>query len=137
MDNSRDWLKKWAKYTPNRLFLREYDRNIEWTYSDFNNRTTALAHHLIDKYNIKKGDRIAVYSKNNSEYVLLFLACIKIGAILVPLNFRLTPRELNVLISDADPTLFIYESEYQDEISNIKSLTKNIEQIQLNLLRIS
>ena len=131
MDNHRDWLKKWAKYTPNQLFLREYDRNIEWTYSDFNNRTTALAHHLIYKYNIKKGDRIAIYSKNNSEYVLLFLACIKIGAILVPLNFRLTPRELNVLISDANPTLFVYESEYQDEISNINSLITEIEQISL------
>jgi len=129
MDSSRDWLQKWSKYTPNRLFLREHDRNIDWTYLDFNNRTNALAHHLIDKYNIKKGDRIAVYSKNNSEYVLLFLACIKIGAILVPLNFRLTSRELNIPITDADPILFIYESEYQDEITEIKSLSKNINKI--------
>jgi len=131
MANNRDWLQKWAKYTPNRLFLREYDRNIDWNYSNFNNRTNILAHHLIEKYNIKKGDRIAVYSKNNSEYVLLFLACIKIGAILVPLNFRLTPRELDVLIGDAEPTLFIYESEYEDEIVNIKALSNKTKQISI------
>lgn len=129
MDNQRDWLQKWAKYTPNRLFLREHDRNIDWTYSDFNNRVMAMAHHLLDDHKIKKGDRIAVYSKNNSEYVLLLLACVKIGAILVPLNFRLTPRELDIPISDADPALFIYESEYKDDTSNIKSLTKKTVQI--------
>ncbi|MFC1786247.1 AMP-binding protein, partial [Candidatus Neomarinimicrobiota bacterium] len=65
-------------------------------------------------YNVKKGDRIAVYSKNRSEYVLILLACIKLGAIIVPLNFRLTPRELDVLITDADPTLFIYESDFDE-----------------------
>ena len=92
-----DWLAKWAKYTPNRMFIREHQRDIQWSYSDFNNRTNALAEYLINQYHIKKGDRIAIYSKNKSEHVILFLACIKIGAILVPLNFRLTPRELDIL----------------------------------------
>ncbi len=137
--NHFDWLAKWAKYTPNRMFLREHERELEWTYFNFNNRANSLANFFVDQLKIKKGDRIAVYSKNNAEYVLIFIACIKTGAILVPLNFRLTPRELDILIHDAEPNLFIYESEYQKEVEKLEtlpkiSLKKKIEEITQFLL---
>jgi len=119
-----DWLVMWAKYTPNRMFLREHQRDLQWTYSNFNCRTNALANYLVDQYKIKKGDRIAIYSKNKSEHVILFLACIKIGAMLVPLNFRLMPRELDILINDAEPKLFFYDEEFNDHISKLTSLSK-------------
>ena len=119
-----DWLDKWATYTPNRMFLREHLRDIQWSYSDFNRRTNALADYLINQYKIKKGDRVAIYSKNKSEHVILFLACIKIGALLVPLNFRLMPRELDILINDAEPKLFFYDEEFTDHIPKLSSLLK-------------
>jgi fatty-acyl-CoA synthase len=81
-----DWLKKWAKYTPDRMAFREHQRNIEWSYFEFNNRTNLIANYLTEKFNLKKGDRVAVYSKNRAEYVSLFFACAKSGLILVPLN---------------------------------------------------
>ena len=119
-----DWLSKWAKFTPNRMFLREHQRDVQWSYSDFNNRTNALAEYLVNQYKIQKGDRIAIYSKNKSEHVTLFLACIKIGALLVPLNFRLMPRELDILIHDAEPKLFFYDEEFNDHIPKLSSLSK-------------
>ncbi|MBI5729769.1 MAG: acyl--CoA ligase [Ignavibacteriales bacterium] len=119
-----DWVAKWAQYTPNRMFIREHDTEMEWTYSDFNYRANSLANFFVDELTIKKGDRVAVYSKNRAEYVLLLIACIKTGAILVPLNFRLTPRELDLLIHDAEPQLFIYESEYQKEVEKLETLSK-------------
>jgi len=117
-----DWLAKWAYYTPDKLFLREHNRNMEWTFLQFNKRTNALANYLTQELGIKAGDRIAVYSKNRAEYVILFLACIKCGAILVPLNFRLTPRELDILIRDSEPVLFFYENEYSIQIGKLQSL---------------
>lgn len=122
--NQFDWVAKWAKYTPNRMFLREHDIAMEWNYSDFNRRANSLANYFVDELKIKKGDRLAVYSKNRAEYVLLLIACVKTGAILVPLNFRLTPRELDVLIHDAEPQLFFYENEYQSEVERLESLIK-------------
>ncbi|HCY75710.1 MAG TPA: AMP-dependent synthetase [Ignavibacteriales bacterium] len=119
-----DWLAKWATYTPNRMFLREHQRDMQWSYSDFNLRTNSLASYLVDQYKIKKGDRIAIYSKNKAEHVILFLACIKIGALLVPLNFRLMPRELDILIYDADPKLFFYDEEFADHIPKLSSVNK-------------
>lgn len=119
-----DWLANWAKYTPNRMFLHEHQRDVQWNYSDFNLRANALADYLLNQYKIKKDDRIAIYSKNKSEHVILFLACIKLGALLVPLNFRLMPRELDILIKDADPKLFFYDEEFKDHIPKLSSIDK-------------
>ncbi|HRN26043.1 MAG TPA: AMP-binding protein [Ignavibacteriaceae bacterium] len=119
-----DWLANWAKYTPNRMFLHEHQRDVQWNYSDFNLRANALADYLLNQYKIKKDDRIAIYSKNKSEHVILFLACIKLGALLVPLNFRLMPRELDILINDADPKLFFYDEEFKDHIPKLSSIDK-------------
>ncbi|MEW6701467.1 MAG: long-chain fatty acid--CoA ligase [Bacteroidota bacterium] len=119
-----DWLAKWAKYTPNRMFLREHERELEWTYFDFNMRANSLTNFFADELKIKKGDRIAVYSKNRAEYLLLLIASIKSGAIFVPLNFRLTPRELDILLNDAEPQLFIYEDEYHKEVGRLETLVK-------------
>ncbi|RJP57700.1 MAG: long-chain fatty acid--CoA ligase [Ignavibacteriales bacterium] len=117
-----DWIARWAKYTPNRLFIREYETGLEWNYYDFNNRANQLANHLRNELKIEKGDRVAIYSKNKSEFVFLFSACVKIGAILVPLNFRLTPRELDTLIADAAPKLFLYETEFEEEVKRLKTI---------------
>ncbi len=120
-----DWLKKWGQYTPQRMALREHSRQIEWTYFDMNRRVNALAHYLINELKLKKGERIAVYSKNRAEYVFLFFACIKSGLILVPLNFRLMPRELDHLIHDAEPRLFLFEKEFAAMVEKLQTL-KNI-----------
>ena len=119
-----DWLEKWAYYTPKKFFLREHNRDLQWTFSEFNQRTNAVANYLINDLKLSVGDRIAVYSKNRAEYVLLFLACIKTGLILVPLNFRLTPRELDILITDAEPRMFIYETEYAEKVTLLNSIDK-------------
>lgn len=122
LNNQFDWIAKWAKYTPNRLMLREHETNLEWTYSSFNKSVNAFASYLRSELKITKGDRVAVYSKNRSEYVLFFFACVKIGAMLVPLNFRLTPRELDILLNDADPKLFIYEKDFTEEVTKLNTL---------------
>ena len=123
MDNFQtDWLGKWSHYTPSRLFLREYNRGLSWTYSDFNARVNACANYLTKDLKLEAGDRFAVYSRNRTEYILLFLAAIKSGVIIVPLNFRLTPRELDILIKDAEPKLFFYEAEYEENVKLLKTL---------------
>lgn len=117
-----DWCEKWAQYSPKKLFLREHSTGLEWTYKDFNDRAEALAQHLTKDLGLKKGDRIGVYSKNRAEFILLFVACVKTGTILVPLNFRLTPRELDTLIGDAEPALFLYEACFADEVKRLNTL---------------
>lgn len=134
ISNHFDWLEKWATYTPDKLFLREYHTQREWNFSEFNNRANYLAKYFIEELKLSKGDRVAVYSKNRAEYVLIFAACVKSGLIIVPLNFRLTPRELDILINDAEPKLFIYEKEYLYEVQKLESISKVDNKIEIESL---
>ena len=57
-NNRFDWLSKWAKYTPDKLTLRDFESGREWTFSELNNRVNSLAEFLSESRGIKKGDRI-------------------------------------------------------------------------------
>ncbi|MCB9059719.1 MAG: long-chain fatty acid--CoA ligase [Calditrichae bacterium] len=132
--NPFDWTAKWALYTPSRLALRDYPRQLEWTYKEFDERINNLVAYLQNTIGLKKGDRIAVLSRNRAEYVFLFFACMKAGWILVPLNFRLMPLELDVLLTDAAPTVLFFEDEfagYLPEINAVKNIAnqKNINEV--------
>jgi fatty-acyl-CoA synthase len=115
-----DWLAKWARYTPDRLFLRDHGRNTEWTYGQAQRRAQAVAGFLQNDCGIVRGRRVAVLATNCSEYVFLLLACIKLGAVLVPLNFRLTPPELAVMLGDSEPDLLIFAGEFRDRIDTLQ-----------------
>jgi fatty-acyl-CoA synthase len=108
-----DWLHKWAGYRPHKLALRDHARGREWTYAEADVRAARLAAHLRDGLGVGRGDRVAVLAQNRAETVFLFLACVKLGAVLVPLNFRLTARELDGLVADAEPRVLFVGAEEQ------------------------
>jgi fatty-acyl-CoA synthase len=56
------------------------------------------------------GDRVAVLSRNDVRVIEVVYACALLGAIVVPLNWRLTPAELTAVAADANPSLLVYES---------------------------
>ena len=104
-----DWLRKWAHYTPGRMLLKDHEAGREWTYGEMDRRAAALAVHWRDELGLKAGDRIAVFSLNRVELPLMFFACVKLGTILVPLNFRLTYREVDILVADSAPSVMYRE----------------------------
>jgi fatty-acyl-CoA synthase len=107
-----DWLRRWAGYRPDALALRDHGRGYAWHYGEAERRATALAAHLQGGLGVQRGDRVAVLAQNRAETVFLYFACVKLGAVLVPLNFRLTARELDQLIGDCEPrVLFTGEDE--------------------------
>ncbi|HPF71607.1 MAG TPA: long-chain fatty acid--CoA ligase [Candidatus Krumholzibacteria bacterium] len=114
-----DWIAKWAHYTPGRLFLRDQATGREWTYAEAHRRAGAVAAWLRDDHGIGRGDRVAVLARNCCEHVFLFLGCVKLGAVLVPLNFRLTAPELAVPLADAEPALVLRTAEFADRIGAI------------------
>jgi long-chain acyl-CoA synthetase len=59
---------------------------------------------------IRAGDRIAILMGNRPEYFELYFACARTGAIAVPLNFRLTPREAAQILGHADPALLVIDT---------------------------
>lgn len=112
-----DWLKKWNLYSPRAVAIKDGESGIEYNYSEFFTLANSAAFFLQSKFNIQQGDRVAVMASNELEYVILFYGLQRLGAILVPINFRLTQREVDHIISDCDPKLIIYQSEYQSIVS--------------------
>jgi acyl-CoA synthetase (AMP-forming)/AMP-acid ligase II len=74
------------------------DRTV--TYAELDERASRLANALLAD-GVDVGSRVAYLDVNEPEFFEAMLACLKIGATLAPINFRLTPREMGVVVDDA------------------------------------
>src|SRR4051794_7683328 len=72
-----------------------------FTYRQFNEEVNKLANGLL-KQRINKGDKLALMMKNSDHFVFTFFAAAKIGAIAVPVNFRLTASEVHYILDQSD-----------------------------------
>ena len=109
-----DWLKKWNQYSPLQVALKDGETGREFTYAQLYREALQAATYLKEKYNIQPTDRVAVLSVNELEYVVLFFALPRLGAILVPLNYRLTEREISHIVSDSKPQLLLFQPEFRN-----------------------
>ncbi|MDX9760104.1 MAG: long-chain fatty acid--CoA ligase [Bacteroidota bacterium] len=107
-----DWFDRWAVYAPDAPALTDAESARDFTYAACARIINRCARVLRDEYGIAQGDRIAVLSTNEIEYIFLFFAAQKIGAVLVPMNFRLTARELAQNIRDCAPSLFVHQQQF-------------------------
>lgn len=78
------------------------------SFAQLNTDSSRVANLLLTM-GVGKGDRVAVLSKNRAEFFEAIIACSKIGAILVGLNWRLSPREIAEIITDAAPKLILVD----------------------------
>ncbi|MDF1480048.1 AMP-binding protein [Leifsonia sp. H3M29-4] len=103
------WTRDRAVATPDRVAID--DRGVVVTYRDLDARATALAEgFLAAGYGI--GDRVATLTGNSADHVVLFFACAKAGLVLVPLCWRLSPREVAEQLELSDPALVLVEDEF-------------------------
>lgn len=117
--NIGEWTSKRALLNPEKLFLKEEDGR-EFSNAAFNQRVNRMAH-AFGEWGIVKGERVAVLMLNSSEFLEVFFACGKTGAIMVPVNFRLAAPELIYILRDCSPRALIYSSEFADKVKAIKS----------------
>jgi fatty-acyl-CoA synthase len=116
--NIGEWISKRAIVQPEKPFLKEKD-NV-YNNRQFNERVNKTANALIS-LGVSKGDRVAVLLANCSEFLEIFFACAKTGAIMVPLNFRLAVPELVYIVADSAPCLFIYSGDLAAKVEAIKA----------------
>ncbi|MBL7546198.1 MAG: long-chain fatty acid--CoA ligase [Bdellovibrionaceae bacterium] len=119
-----DWLKKWSLYAPNSTAVVDGDSGREFTYLQLYKISQKGAQILSQKFNVSRGDRVTILSTNELEYIFLFFALQRLGAILVPINFRLTQREVDHIISDCSPRLVVYQEAFNELIQNLPAHIK-------------
>lgn len=99
-----------AALTPERVAFEDVASGRTVTYAEFDARA-ARAAGLLASRGVGEGDRVAILCRNRIEFFEALFACAKIGALLVPLNWRMPPHELSALIADAGPSLLLYGAE--------------------------
>jgi fatty-acyl-CoA synthase len=105
-----EWLGRRAELTPDRVGLVDEATGARLTYRALDLRARALAALLAGQYGIAPGDRVAILAANAPEYLDAFFAVALLGAILVPLNWRLTVTELATILNDCAPRLLLYDA---------------------------
>lgn len=83
----------------------------EYTYGQILEASLAQASKLVDQAGVKPGDRVALWMKNQPEFVSCFFAILRAGAVVVPVNNFLKPDEVNFIIEDCDTNVLITNSE--------------------------
>ncbi|MDD4031603.1 MAG: AMP-binding protein, partial [Bacteroidales bacterium] len=78
-------LEKWAYETPDKEFMVYPDRNLRFTYRQFNERVNNLAKGML-YIGVKPGDKVGIWAKNVPDWTTFMFATAKIGAVLVTIN---------------------------------------------------
>ena len=93
-----------------------------YTYRQFNEEVNRLANGLLQQ-GVNKGDKLALMMKNSDHFVFTFFAAAKIGAVAVPVNFRLTASEVHYILDQSDTALVVCDKEF--ETSNCSGKTRH------------
>jgi fatty-acyl-CoA synthase len=103
--------------SPDRIALVFEGRR--WTYAQWN-RTVNKAGHAFRAAGIGKGDHVAIFTYNLPEQVTAFYGLMKIGAVPVPINYRLAPNEVKYIVDDSRARILVFEEALRAPVMAIK-----------------
>lgn len=112
--------------TPDKVALHFVDATQQaqtFTYAELYAAVEQLAAGL-QQWGLAKGDRVAFFLSNRPEFVIAYLAVIRLGAVMVPVNLRYRKLELSHILTDAAPRLIVTEREYLPILDEIGSAEK-------------
>ena len=109
---SSDLIAWWAQVTPRRVAIVDRTRGGRHTYAELDASADQWARVLLT-LGVRVGDRIATLTGNRVETIALFFGAVRVGAVLVPLNWRLAAPELARVLADAAPIMTIGESRFR------------------------
>ncbi|WP_457580956.1 malonate--CoA ligase [Ensifer canadensis] len=99
------------------IFIETTDGR-RWTYGDALNLSGQIAN-AIDTLGVRPGDRVAVQLDKSPLALMLYLACIRCGAVYLPLNTAYTLAEIDYFIGDAEPRLVVVSPKSKADVSTI------------------
>ena len=96
-----DWLELWAANTPDNEYIVYSDRDLRFTWKQFDQRVNEAALGFL-ALGVKKGDHVGIWAQNVPEWLTYMYACAKIGAVYVTVNTSYKQNELEYLVENSD-----------------------------------
>lgn len=112
-----DWKRRAIKYYPEKLAVIDEDK--KFTYKEFGKRTDQLSIALHNA-GVKKNDHVAVVLPNTHYMLEAFYGICQLGAVMVPLNYRLAAKDLEYIINHSDSKTLIVDAEFGKLIEDIQ-----------------
>lgn len=121
-----DWLGRRARLSPERVALFDAENDLTAiTYGEWDAAATRTAA-LLRRLGVGRGDRVAVLAYNCVPFLDVWFACGKLGAIMQPLNWRLTGAELAALVADGAPSVFVYGAEFVPAARELRAAAPSV-----------
>jgi fatty-acyl-CoA synthase len=114
-----DLIERNAAFTPDKPAVI-FESEI-LSYAAFNARIEWTARALKAEYGVSRGDRVAILSLNRPDYLVLLYACARLGAMLVPLNWRLAVAEQLFILSDASVKVLVLERAFAQILPTLET----------------
>jgi fatty-acyl-CoA synthase len=102
--------------------------DLRLDYGSFAERVWRLANGL-ESLGLQKGDRAAILHENCHVFLEAYFAAAHLGLILVPLNFRLSPRELAMILIDSGSKVLIAQNKFRDKVEDLPKFSCDMQQI--------
>jgi len=119
-----DMIRRNARTHADNVSVVFNDRRL--THREFKDCCDRLAGGLAGK-GVRKGDRVAVIAHNSDEYLILYGAASKLGAIVLPVNWRFQPNEVKYVLEDGTPKILFAGPEYQESAVEAAGETDTIQ----------
>jgi len=116
------WLDNHATHQPGKTALR--CEGAAWSYGELREWVASLAAHLSREYGLARGDRLAFLGANSALEAALFFAAARLGAIVVPLNWRLAADELRYIVGNAGARLLVHSAPFADVAATVTEGTR-------------
>ncbi len=112
------WIERWADVQPAKTAIHFAGDSI--SYGALAQRISAMARWLADDVRVRHGDRVGFLGTNHPDCIVALFACARLGAILVPLNWRLTVSEHSYIVANAEPVALLVTSEFRQHAEALR-----------------
>src|SRR5947209_13534202 len=103
------------------------DGDLRLTYGQFFDRCDRWAHVMQRQLAVRQGDRVAYIAPNTHAQLESFYAVPQIGAVLVPINYRLTADDFDYIINHSGARIVCAHSDYLDTVDSIRAQLPKVE----------
>ncbi len=118
MSTIANWIDKHAEFQPQKPALIYEGRSI--TYGEFAQRAADTARMLKHQMSVGRGDRVAYLGYNSPEFLILMFACARLGALFLPLNWRLAAPEHTYILKDAAAKVLAVEADFREHAEGFR-----------------
>lgn len=108
------WLPNHASFQPEKTAIVCADSGVRKSYQELYDDSLAAAK-MLQAEGVSKGDRVAIFAQNDIRFFPLFFAAARLGAITVPLNWRLSAPELEQILADCDPKVMFVDGRFPQD----------------------